>query len=92
MQAGKIFGDLGVLSGQLFETDVVIDVLLNEGNAFGRNTLGDMTFALASLEHVIGAPLDGFSILGAGEELFGKAASFHAVQSGHLVEDLGAGL
>ena len=68
---------------------MVGNVLLNQGDARGRNPFGDVGLAGATLEDKIGAPEDGFPRLGALEILFAQAAAFHAVQVGHFAKDLG---
>jgi len=71
---------------------MVSDVRLHGGHPVGGHALFDNLPAPAALQDIIRPPSHLPSILEAVQELFGKAAAFHPIQGGHLVQKSGASL
>jgi len=69
---------------------MVSDVGLYDGQPIGWHALLKDLPAQPALQDVVRPPSHLPSVFAAVEELFRQAASLHAVQSGHLIQDNGA--
>jgi hypothetical protein len=85
-----VLGDFGIALGQLLELLMASYVRLHDGQPIGGHALFDNLPAKAALQDVIGPPSHLPSLLEAMKKLFRKAAAFHPIQGGHLVQESGS--
>lgn len=69
---------------------MALDVRLDDGKTSPGDALFDNLAAQAPLQDIIRPPQDREAVFVALEELLRQAASLHAIQGGHLVQQSGA--